>query len=204
MRKIVTSLLAATLLCGTAAAMDTEISVMRILMPNNPMAEQKINNVMEKIEADAFARSAEIRAVEEEDRANGDIRSGYYCGVRTELTYRSANYTSIAVNFEYNSAGAHGYAGITGYVFDNHTGAQLALTDLPGYEWNEYVAGLIREDVEGRRRGHEPHLLEKALAAADYNFYLDANGVPVVVFNPYEIGPYAMGQVKLILPDPVE
>lgn len=205
MKKWLGVLLAASLLGGTAMAMNTQIDTFRIIMPNNPIAEQRINEVLTQARTDALAQSADILATEEEDRAAGDYRQGYLCEVHMELIYRSANYTSILTNFEYNRAGAHGYAGHTGYVFDNHTGAHLALTDLPGYEYGPYVEETIRNDLDSRAVAYDPELLAKALNGGNIqNFYIDYQGYPVVVFNPYIVGPYALGQVTSKLPLPVE
>lgn len=106
-------------------------------------------------------------------------------------------------NSEY-TGGAHGFYGSTGITFDAQNGTVL--------EWKD----LLR-DEEGFCRKAEAYLVEKL--SADYakglfpdyeetlaqmwesgpNWYLDASGM-TFIFNPYELGPYAMGEISVTVP----
>lgn len=111
----------------------------------------------------------------------------------------------IEMNSEY-SGGAHGNYGYTGYTFDVESGRLLALAD-------------ILKDADGFREAAVKDILQKleetygdglfpdyADAVRDTwsreegpNWYLDASGI-TFLFNPYEVGPYAMGDVRVTLP----
>lgn len=205
MKKILAACLAASLLCGTAWAMDSQIKTLRVAMPAEPMAAELINDVLAQIEANAVAESADIRAQEEKAIAQGAAITDYYYGSRTELLYQSEHYTSFVVNFEQYTGGAHGYYGTIGYVFDNHTGEPLQITDLPGYGDPAFVERSVREFFAGRQAEIWPDSLTEALHGGHVgNFYINSDGYPVVVFNPYEIGPYVIGRMEAILPLQVE
>ena len=103
------------------------------------------------------------------------------------------------------TGGAHGWTGRYGHVFDAVTGEKLtldALSETPDAfrsfleeellrlansaeyamyyffdDYREYLPGLLRED----------------------NWYLGRNGL-VVIANPYEIAPYAVGMIEFTIP----
>lgn len=104
------------------------------------------------------------------------------------------------------TGGAHGNYGFTGYTFDARSGTLLDILDIlkdaggfreasvnyiTKYLKAEYADGLFpeyEETIEGIwSRDEGP------------NWYLDAAGI-TFIFNPYEIGPFAMGEVRVTLP----
>ncbi len=115
-----------------------------------------------------------------------------------EVTRVDENVLSLVImNYDY-LGGAHGYDGYTAVTFDAVSGDILELED-------------ILADADGFREAAEPYIVQKleddysgdlfegyedtvaSMWDAEPVWYLDAEGI-VFVFNPYEIGPYAMGK----------
>ena len=108
------------------------------------------------------------------------------------------NYTLTYYSYR---GGAHGIMTVSQLVFDAKTGALLSEADFfaPGYE--APVAALLKEAVERALAFDEEleSLADPDLVAPNGNFSADAEGL-TWVFQPYEIGPYALGVVAATVP----
>lgn len=101
------------------------------------------------------------------------------------------NYTLSYYNYR---GGAHAITTVTCLVFDAKTGALLSEADLfqEGYQkalkplLDQAIRQYLQEDVELLP------LVDMEAVAPNGNFYLGKEGV-TWVFQPYEIGPYALG-----------
>ncbi len=118
-----------------------------------------------------------------------------------EITYKMYESTGTLsyVYFIYaNSLGAHPNTYHRTFTFDTKTGTELTLADLfePGTSYLEIISDLARErlpdmmsgdvDTDYLERGTEPKV------ESFERFYLDSGSL-VIVFSPYEVGPYAIG-----------
>ena len=98
--------------------------------------------------------------------------------------------------------GAHGIQTLSHIVFDAKTGKQVSESDLfaPGYE--EPVAQLLRAAIQASMEKEDPELLQLVNMEAvvpNGNFGLYDKGVEWL-FQPYEVGPYALGIVSATIP----
>ena len=121
-----------------------------------------------------------------EDRLTGSFTGVYRGWINYVLSYYSYR------------GGAHGIQTVSPIVFDAKTGAIVSEKDLfaPGYE--EPVAILLREAVKASMEKEDPELLglvDMELVAPNNNFSVSGNGVEWI-FQPYEVGPYALGIVS--------
>lgn len=104
------------------------------------------------------------------------------------------------------TGGAHGSYGYYGYTFDAETGGLLELTDIlddaGGFQEAaaDYMIQKLEETQgEGLFQEYEDTVRDIWTRNEGPNWYLDAAGI-TFLFNPYEIGPYAMGDVRVTLP----
>ena len=121
-----------------------------------------------------------------EDRLTGTFTGRYGKWINYVLTY-----------YTYRG-GAHGIQTVSPIVFDAGTGNIVSEKDLfaPGYE--EPVAALLREAVKVSMEKEDAELLglvDMELVAPNNNFSVSSNGVEWI-FQPYEVGPYALGIVS--------
>ncbi|MBR5509144.1 MAG: DUF3298 domain-containing protein [Lachnospiraceae bacterium] len=102
------------------------------------------------------------------------------------------------------AGGAHGNYGYKSVTFDAQTGAQLTLQDIVkdmGSFRKEATAYMIDKVYEDYGEGLFPDYADtlEEMWQYDQAWYLDAAGL-TFVFEPYYLGPYAMGSVEVTLP----
>lgn len=155
------------------------------------------------------ALSEEYAGYASEDEAYSDAEStAYQYSIYQSLELARADSRVVSIvemNSEY-TGGAHGNYGYYGYTFDTESGEVLELAD-------------ILEDTEGFQEAADAYVVQKLEETqgdglfpeyADTvrnmwtrnegpNWYLGASGI-TFIFNPYEVGPYAMGDVQIALP----
>ena len=124
-----------------------------------------------------------------EDRLGGAFQQKY------------KNYMNYLVSYYSFRGGAHGIQTLSNIVFDSKTGLQVREQDLfaPGYE--EPVAQLLRLEVKSSMEQEDPELMQLVNleeVRPNGNFSVDKDGIEWL-FQPYEVGPYALGIVSATL-----
>ena len=103
----------------------------------------------------------------------------------------------VVVDFysDFYGGGAHGEVDFTADVFDTRTGDKVKLSDLADMNAQ---AGIINRTVAEylAQAGIEPFEPYDVRAAEDQNFKLTKDGL-VLLFVPYEIAPYAEGNIAV-------
>jgi len=121
-----------------------------------------------------------------EDRLGGAFQKKY------------KNYLNYLVSYYSFRGGAHGIQTLSNIVFDAKTGEQVHETDLfaPGYE--APVAQLLRLAVKTSMEEEDPELMQLVNleeVVPNGNFSVHEDGMEWL-FQPYEVGPYALGIVS--------
>ncbi len=155
-----------------------------------------------RVEEIKNARAQGVIAALGEEQTTDYYRYSIYESLRAARIDRRV-VSLVEQNSEY-TGGAHGNYGSSGVNFDAETGELLTLSDL-------------LTDEEGFRERAEEELIRKLTAAysdelfpdyedtilkmweSGFNWYLDGAGI-TFIFQPYEIGPYALGEVCVTLP----
>ena len=124
-----------------------------------------------------------------EDRLGGAFQEKY------------KNYMNYLVSYYSFRGGAHGIQTLSNIVFDSKTGLQVHEQDLfaPGYE--EPVAQLLRLEVKSSMEQEDPELMQLVNLGEvqpNGNFSVGKDGIEWL-FQPYEVGPYALGIVSASL-----
>ena len=124
-----------------------------------------------------------------EDRVGGAFQKKY------------KNYLNYLVSYYSFRGGAHGIQTLSNIVFDAKTGEQVHEADMftPGYE--APVAQLLRMAVKTSMEEEDPELMQLVnleQVVPNGNFSVHEDGVEWL-FQPYEVGPYALGIVSATL-----
>ena len=124
-----------------------------------------------------------------EDRLSGSFQEKY------------KNYRNYLVSYYSFRGGAHGIQTLSNIVFDAKTGEQVQEADLfaPGYE--APVAQLLRLAVQSAMEEEDPELMQLVQleeVVPNGNFSVGENGMEWF-YQPYEVGPYALGIVSASL-----
>lgn len=136
----------------------------------------------------------------EEAEGENVVFHGYSTYCYLEYTRADRKVLSFCQMYSDYTGGAHGNYAYEGTTFDVATGKELELADLLQEETTQemfcetagsLIAGKLEEmHPEGLYSDYETVIRESLEQGG--NWYLDASGI-TFIFNPYEIGPYAMG-----------
>lgn len=153
--------------------------------------------------------SSEIAGYAAEDEAFLDAENtAYQYSIYQSLEAARVDSRVISILEMYSeySGGAHGNYWYHGYTFDGKSGQLLELADIledaGGFQEAaaDYIIQKLEENHgEGLFPEYEDTVRDIWTRNEGPNWYLDAAGI-MFLFNPYEVGPYAMGDVRVMLP----
>ncbi len=140
---------------------------------------------------------------DEIDISDCDPDIGSTLEINCYVEFNSSDLISIVQYFYKFNGGAHGYYGHDGYNLDLNAGKLLVLTDIIDSKKLDELTSLLEkkmvEEFEVERFTDIGLFEEKLTISAEQDFYLTNNAL-VIEFDPYEIGPYVMGDVEILLP----
>lgn len=114
---------------------------------------------------------------------------------------------SVATSFYSFTGGAHGSSGLLATLVDLRTGRSVTPADVfqPAAEWERTLAGIARADL--KRQFAERPGFEEALEPAKFDKlmkdpqrYLFKAFALELIFNQYEVAPYASGMYRVTIP----
>jgi hypothetical protein len=170
------------------------------------------NLFYEGMEAGAYAekqirlKTTGYHDVKEEIRSQPDrllsATLNWYYEEKFEIEMSGPRFLVISRNWADYTGGAHGNYGKNYFVFDREESRQVSLTDLVGEDRGALTEKLNRELRKSRKLGDgslkEYGFLADQAEPAE-NFFLSPEGIGFH-WDPYEIGPYAMGFVEVVVP----
>lgn len=168
--------------------------------------EQKINQeISTRIQAVIDEAEARARETKEAYVATGGDPDDYMpviIDVDYEVKCQNDQYLSFVINKTETRASA--YTEFYTYNIDLETGKELTLRDLLGPNWMETVNTQVEAEIA--RRAQDPDNIYWTEEQGgfqgieeDQPFYLNADGLPVVVFEKYEIAPGSMGSQEFVI-----
>lgn len=178
----------------------------------SPAADAKAVATMKKFETDeiaSFKADSGLDSLTAEDiqmQGLGPNRK-YGLGIDYE-TFSSTVTLSFVYEIYSDTLGAHPNTYYRTFTFDAASGSELALKDLfvPGYlnvlanEAKNRLPAIVKEQSGGYDA--DPDMLALGITPEAVNFqsfYLDGANL-VIIFPPYQIGPYALGTILLPIP----
>lgn len=168
--------------------------------------EQQINQeISTRIQAVIDAAEARARETKEAYVATGGDPDDYMpviIDVDYEVKCQNEQYLSFVVTETETRASA--YTEFYTYNIDLETGKELSLRDLLGPNWMETVNAQVAEQIEERSQDPDNVYWTEDQGGfqgieADQPFYLNEEGLPVVVFEKYEIAPGSMGSQEFVI-----
>ena len=201
---------------GSKWLMHAETQQLQVEIPGNDAAAQKINDWSEA-DAAAFWENAEKTS----EYAENDLESMRTVSGMEDLGTYSYYYSSFqsynvmradsqvislrSYNNDY-TGGIHGDYAYHGTTFDTMTGEELKIqdivTDMPSFrqQATKDIDKYLQENYGDGSFEDYQDTVEQIWESEDgFNWYLNESGI-MVIFNPYVVGPYAMGAVTVPLP----
>lgn len=197
--------------------MHAENQLIYASIPGNDAAAQKINDWSEA-EAESVWKAGEEMASEAADyiKESAEYATDYqndytdsYCYNRF-VTYSVMRADAQVISLESLDSsylgGAHGNYYYYGTTFDTMTGEELKIqdivTDMPSFrlQATKDIDKYLQENYSDGLFEDYQDTVEQIWEGEDgFNWYLNKSGI-MVIFNPYAVGPYAMGSVTVPLP----
>ena len=201
---------------GSKWLMHAETQKFQVEIPGNDAAAQKINDWSEA-DASTFWENAEKTS----EYAENDLESMRTVSGMEDLGTYSYYYSSFqsynvmradsqvislrSYNNDY-TGGIHGDYAYHGTTFDTMTGEELKIqdivTDMPSFrqQATKDIDKYLQENYGDGSFEDYQDTVEQIWESEDgFNWYLNESGI-MVIFNPYVVGPYAMGAVTVPLP----
>ena len=201
---------------GSKWLMHAETQRLQVDIPGNDAATKKINDWSEA-DASTFWENAEKAS----EYAENDLESMSTVSGMEDLGTYSYYYSSFqsynvmradsqvislrSYNNDY-AGGVHGDYAYYGTTFDTMTGEELKIqdivTDMPSFrrQATKDIDKYLQENYSDGLFEDYQDTVEQIWESEDgFNWYLNESGI-MVIFNPYAVGPYAMGSVTVPLP----
>lgn len=128
-------------------------------------------------------------------------RRKYALGIAYDM-YTGARTVSYVYTMHQDTGGAHSNAFYRSFTFDATTGAELSLGDLflPSTDYPGRLSAIARMELPGKiGEFADTSFIESGTTAESESFqtfYIEG-GALVIIFPPYQVGPYALGTVEL-------
>ena len=201
---------------GSKWLMHAETQRLQVDIPGNDAAAQKINDWSEA-DASTFWENAEKTS----EYAENDLESMSTVSGMEDLGTYSYYYSSFqsynvmradsqvislrSYNNDY-AGGIHGDYAYYGTTFDTMTGEELKIqdivADMPSFrhQVTKDIDKYLQENYsDGLFEDYQDTVEQIWDGEEGFNWYLNESGI-MVTFNPYVVGPYAMGAVTVPLP----
>lgn len=201
---------------GSKWLMHAETQRLQVDIPGNDAATKKINDWSEA-DASTFWENAEKTS----EYAENDLESMSTVSGMEDLGTYSYYYSSFqsynvmradsqvislrSYNNDY-AGGIHGDYAYYGTTFDTMTGEELKIqdivADMPSFrhQVTKDIDKYLQENYSDGLFEDYQDTVEQIWEGEDgFNWYLNGSGI-MVTFNPYVVGPYAMGAVTVPLP----
>lgn len=172
-------------------------------------AAESVRRWSEEKVAQLQAQGDEYAQWAAEDEAIAEyFADSYFYSMFNEIQVARADSQVISLLEMYSdyTGGAHGNYGFIGTTFDAVSGEILELEDILKDDdgFRARAADAIKKELE-EKYGEElfpdyADTVEKMWSVdGGPKWYLNGAGI-TFIFNPYEVGPYAMGEVRIMLP----
>lgn len=141
-----------------------------------------------------------------EEEAESEFRMRWESSLTPTIRYNENNILSIEMMSYSFLGGAHGNYFISHYVYDLRTGELVALDDVLNKGYKSVITKIAEAEFRKVFEIPKNHSLndsgfwfENEVFILNNNFSINQEGI-VFQFNPYEIGPYAIGAPAFTIP----
>lgn len=201
---------------GSKWLMHAETQRLQVDIPGNDAATKKINDWSEADAATFWENAEKTSEYAENDLESMSTVSGmedlgtysYYYSSFQSYNVMRADSQVISLR-SYNNdytGGIHGDYAYYGTTFDTMTGEELKIqdivTDMPSFRQHatKDIDKYLQENYGDGLFEDYQDTVEQIWEGEDgFNWYLNESGI-IVIFNPYVVGPFAMGSVTVPLP----
>ena len=172
----------------------------------NLNVEIKKMNEHYKNDAEEFKKINKLDVREFFKKAESDDNRYYYYEVFPSVVSNDDKYLSLMMRTEVDLLGAHGSYTIEGWNFDKRTGKKLRIFDIVKSkdDLKNFLLSWCEENSENIYFFDEYKEIIESYINDEYEMqFVIENGIVSVIFQVYDIAPYAQGAIEIILDDSI-
>ena len=169
---------------------------------NNESIQASLNSLNEKTKSDAENFKSENRdAIRQFLKDNPDMpEAGYSYTSDIGFVRQDEKYLSFMEFVYTNTMGAHGMYYQNGYTYEVKTGKKLSLTDfVDKEELRQFLLSWLKEHGEEYGTFEDAESTIDSYINGQYELQFYINKDLVVMFQPYDIAPYAAGIIEVVV-----
>ena len=160
----------------------------------NKSSIEEAVNAYTKSEIKKYKR--EICGSTPESKIIGESWMNHEYFTKNKILYNAHGILSYS-NYMYTfTGGAHGMNTTSCFVYDFYENQEIGINSIFEEEYIDEVLALIKEQL-ALHQGAES--IDMSYVNVTENFYVDNEGMHWI-YNPYEIAPYAVGAIEVVLP----
>lgn len=155
-----------------------------------------------KNDAEGFKDINKADAREFFEKAESDDNRYFYYEVFPSVVSNDDKYLSLMMRTEVNLLGAHGTYTIEGWNFDKKTGKKLRIFDIVKSkdDLKNFLLSWCEENSENIDFFDEYEEIIESYINNEYEMqFVIENGIVSVIFQIYDLAPYAQGAIEIIL-----
>ena len=172
----------------------------------NLNVEIKKMNEHYKNDAEEFKKINKLDVREFFKKTESDDNRYYYYEVFPSVVSNDDKYLSLMMRTEVDLLGAHGSYTIEGWNFDKRTGKKLRIFDIVKSkdDLKNFLLSWCEENSENIYFFDEYKEIIESYINNEYEMqFVIENGIVSVIFQVYDIAPYAQGAIEIILDDSI-
>ena len=168
----------------------------------NCVGKEYANKVSVEDAVKAFTNSeikrykSEVCGSTPEAKIVGESWMNYEYFAKNNILYNAHGILSYSCYVYTFTGGAHGMNTTSCYVYDVYENQEIGINSIFKEESLPNVLSLIKEQL-ALHEGAES--IDMSYVNVTENFYADETGIHWI-YNPYEIAPYAVGSIEVVLP----
>lgn len=150
-----------------------------------------INNYLDSSAADYLSMREDVDTT---DIANSSFIYNWEEDDTVAILYNENDFLTLQFDYYSYTGGAHGNYGTSYLNYDIHSGKRFELWDVVDSTYKDDFLELIKKKIVEQKMEDDVYSMEEVTITD--NFALLKNDM-ILTYNPYDIGPYAAGQIEI-------
>lgn len=171
-----------------------------ISTPDKKIGNELSNSILNKFE-NTVADVTQLAQMDKNDNESTSFKP-YEVNSTYEVTFNKNDILSFFIITYQSTGGAHGLSTLDAYNINSKTGEKLTLANIfkPGFDYKKLINDSVNKKIASNPSFYFQDEENKFKGISDnQEFYINDKGI-VIVFELYEIAPYAFGIQEILIP----
>ncbi|MFR5265622.1 DUF3298 and DUF4163 domain-containing protein [Clostridium sp.] len=184
---------------------DTALVKVSAQLPIISTSDKKIGDELSNSILNRFENTvADVTQLAQLDKNDSESTSfkPYEVNSTYDVAYNKNDILSFYVITYQTTGGAHGLSTLDSYNLNSKTGEKLTLSNIfkPGFDYKKLINDSVNKKIASNPNFYFQDEEKKFKGISDnHEFYINDKGI-VIIFQLYEIAPYASGIQEVVIP----